>query len=191
MRNSKYVFTLVPLLFSIANALRGSGEVGKIYVYIVSNALFGALLYYYAPEFWYIAICTLTLDWVGNSFGWGAFFPNGRYDSKEGGFKPARWIANIFFDGRKSTVKWQVTAMSFRFFLTFGLGCIGLAFLMDNLLYLAAAPIYLLSGFMYRIPFMFTENKHSLRIAELLNGLVVHGSTRALIIYLLSEGYTV
>jgi hypothetical protein len=73
-------------------------------------------------------------------------------------------------ENKEQTVKWQVAAMSFRFFLTFGaIGTPVLAYIAQDWRYLAVAPLYLLSGLIYRV-FLMNETKKSLRNAEYANG---------------------
>ena len=74
--------------------------------------------------------------------------------------------------------------MSFRFFLTFGLiGTPLFAYTVNNWWYLLTAPLFLLSGFLYRLPFFIGETKESLPGAEFVNGLLL-GTIRGAILFI-------
>lgn len=178
------------VLGAVANFLRGSGKIKKVIVYAVYSLALTLCVYFVKPDIdayklVSIGVVSFLIDWLCNSFGWGAFIPHGRYDPKEGGFKPARWCADMFFDAKKSPAKWQTTAMSFRFFLTFGLvGVPILSYSLNNFNYLYVMPLFLICGLIYRLPFLFKETKYSLGIAEFINGGFI-SSIRGLVIFLL------
>lgn len=170
------------------NALRGYKEwspdfLVKAHLVKVSVYLVWAGLLFLIYKDWQMSIALFSIAWGCNSWGWGKYYPHGRSIGEKGEifmereFTPARFVAELIigkWNGvkpKKWVRKWQTVAMSFRFFLTWGIATpVVFSALSGQLLHLALAPAYLLCGVMYLIPFLFGEREHTLRIAELLNG---------------------
>ena len=165
-----YIFLFILIIMgALLNAARGSGRIKKVIVYGIQGLVTACCFYTTDDNFYVYGVAAFFISWLCNSFGWGDFYPHGR-SSNTGDFYPARWCADLFFNEHQSTIKWQTTAMGFRFFLTFGLlGTPLLAYIASNWAYLAVAPLYLLCGGIYRLC-LINESTKSIRSAELFNG---------------------
>jgi len=183
------LFILLIIAYSVGNAWRGSGKIKKVIVYAGFATMYCLCIYLAGSGVSYgllaiLAALSFAIDWLCNSFGWGDFFPHGR-PSDTGDFAPARLCANIFYDEDDNTKNWQTLAMSFRFFLTFGLiGTPLLAVALDNYWYLLAMPFYMLSGLCYRLMFR-EETADSVRNSEYLNGALI-GTLRGTVLFIVA-----
>lgn len=182
------LFIILTIVYAAGNVLRGSGKIKKVICYAGFAILFAICIYCTNPSIGLHLLAILTalsfgIDWACNSFGWGDFFPHGRV-SRTGDFKPAAWLADKKYDLVTETKNWQTLAMSYRFFLTFGLiGTPLLAYAVDSWWYLLAAPLYMLSGIIYRSA-LTPETKESEKDGHIYNGLLM-GSIRGAILFIL------
>lgn len=183
------LFIFLIILYAACNVLRGSGKVKKVLVYAGFSLIYSLSIYSLNPSIGLgllsiFAVTSFAVDWICNSWGWGDFFPHGRV-SRTGDFKPAAWCADKFYSIVNDTVKWQTTAMSFRFFLTFGLiGTSLLSYAVSNWWYLCTAPLLMLSGPAYRLCFI-KETRESIPASEFVNGLLL-GTVRGTLLFIVA-----
>jgi len=165
------------IIFSLANGCRGGGQIKKVLVYAISCSIWCLYLSFYTADFWKYGLVIFFTNWLCYSWGWGKFFPHGRNTSKEREFLPATAIADSLW-GHQDNLSirllryWQATAMSMRFFLTFGLIKVPLlAYLLESPQFLGAASLYLFVGAIYYY-FFKNEDEYSVRKSELAVGLL-------------------